>query len=115
MNVDSGGSFATLTHARLRASQGDVAAAVRILRVILEVQPGHHEAREFLAAIENRPAVVHDEPLEAAAEAVEPARAEDLSLRFRDALDVRRTSASIRRLSSWAERLNRHRGERHVR
>ena len=37
VNADSGGSFATLTHARLRAAQVDVQGAVRILRVSLEV------------------------------------------------------------------------------
>ena len=115
MNAESGRSFATLTHARLRASQGDIASALRILRGILEVQPGHHEARALLAAIENRPAVVHTEPLEAAAEPVKPATAEGLSLRFREAFGVRRSGASIRRLSSWLERLNRHRGGRRVR
>ena len=115
MKADSGGSFATLTHARLRASQGDVAGAVRILRVILEVQPEHHQAREFLAEIETRRAVAHTEPLEPAAEAVTPATAGDLTHRFRDLLDARRPNPHIRRLSSWLERMERNRGGRHVR
>jgi hypothetical protein len=115
VSADSGGSFATLTHARLRASQGDVTGAVRILRVILEVQPDHHQAREFLAEIENRPAVSHREPLEPAAEAVTPATADDLTHRFRDVLDARRPNPRIRRLSSWLERVERNRGGQHVR
>ena len=44
MTAEPGDSFATLTHARLRAAQGDVRGAARILRVILEVQPAHREA-----------------------------------------------------------------------
>lgn len=115
MSADSGGSFATLTHARLRASQGDVAGAIRILRVILEVQPGHHQAREFLADIENRHAVAHTEPLEPIAEAVTPARAGDLTHRFREALDAHRPNPGIRRLQSWLERIERNRGGQHVR
>ena len=115
MNKDSGESFATLTHARLRAAQGDVSGAVRILRVILEVQPGHDEARGFLAEIENRLAVAHVEPLEVAAEAVTSATAGDLARRFREALEARRPSPKIPQLASWLERIQRNRGGRYVR
>jgi len=115
LSADSGASFATLTHAKLRGAQGDVRGAVRILHVILEVQPGHHEARGFLAEIENRLAVTHTEPSEVAAEAIMPATVGDLTSRFRDALDTRRPSQRIRRLSSWLERTHRNRGARHVR
>ena len=115
MHADSGASFATLTHAKLRAAQGDVRGAVRILHVILEVQPGHHEARAFLAEIENRLAVTHTEPPEVAAEAVMPATVGDLTRRFRNALDARGPSDRVRRLSLWLERTQRNRGARHVR
>jgi hypothetical protein len=115
VNADTGGSFATLTHAKLRAAQGDVAGAVRILRVILEVQPGHHEARQFLAEIENRCAVAHTEPQAVAAEAVTPATAGDLALRFREAFEAHGSSRRIQRLTFWLERTQRNRGERHVR
>lgn len=115
MSVDPGASFATLTHAKLRAAQGDVAGAARILRVILQVQPGHDEASAFLAEIENRIAVAHTEPLEVASEAVTPATAGDLTLRFREALDPRRPSGRVRRLALWLERAQRTRGARHVR
>ena len=115
MDTDSGASFATLTHARLRAAQGDVPGAVRILRVILEVQPGHHAARGFLAEIGNQCAVAHTEPSEVAADAVTPAKAGDLALRFRDALDLRRQTPRVRRLSLWLERTQRNRGARYVR
>jgi len=115
VNEDSGASFATLTHAKLRAAQGDVRGAVRILRVILDVQPEHHEARGFLEEIENRLAVAHTEPLEDAADAATPATAGDLTRRFRDALDSRGSSAQVQRLSLWLERTRRNRGARYVR
>ena len=115
MNADSGRSFATLTHARLRAAQGDVGGAVRILRVILEVQPGHHEARRLLGELEGRVAVVHKEPAEESAAAVIPATAGDLTRRFRDALGGRGPSTRVERLFLWLERTQRNRGARHVR
>jgi len=115
VSADSHGSFATLTHARLRAAQGDVPGAVRILHVILEVQPGHHEARAFLAEIEDKRAVAHTEPQEAAADAVTPASAGDLALRFRTALEAHRPSPGFLRLTSWLERVQRNRGRHHVR
>jgi hypothetical protein len=41
----------TVTHARLRAEQGDAAGAVRILRAVLARRPGDAEARELLASL----------------------------------------------------------------
>jgi hypothetical protein len=111
----SGGSFATLTHARLRAAQGDVPGAVRILRVILEVQPWHHEARAFLEAIANRPAAPHSEPVPAIADEATPATAQDLALRFREALGSGLSDPRVQRLSSWLERVQRNRGGTHAR
>ena len=115
MSADPGASFATLTHARIRAVQGDVAGAARILRVILNVQPGHDEARALLDEIEHRLAVKHTEPTEAAALPVTPAKAEDLTRRFREALDANPGRAEIRRLEAWMQRIERNRGARRVR
>jgi len=115
MSAEPGGSFATLTHARLRAAQGDVGGAVRILRMILEVQPGHPEARGLLTELEGREPVVHKEPAEDPAEAVMPATAGDLAGRFRETLGARRRNASVDRLSQWLERANRNRRTRRVR
>lgn len=47
----SDGPFATLTHARLRAEQGDVAAALRIVGAILEREPDDGEARDLAASL----------------------------------------------------------------
>jgi hypothetical protein len=115
MKADSGGSFATLTHARLRAAQGDVNGAARILRVILAVQPGHDEARRFLAEIENRTAVAHSEIVEDVVPDVTPAATGDLTRRFREALAHRDTDWPAGRLLSWLERTQRNRGARHDR
>ena len=114
MSANPGASFATLTHARVRAAQGDVPGAARILRVILLVQPGHDEARKLLDEIENRLAVTHTEPKEAAIGSVTPAKAEDLTRRFRETLDANPARAEIRRLESWMERTQRNRGARRV-
>jgi len=46
--------LATLTHARLRADQGDYTAAVSLLRRILASRPEHHEALSLLRLIEGR-------------------------------------------------------------
>lgn len=115
MSADPGASFATLTHARVRAAQGDVPGAMRILRVILQVQPGHDEAQTLLDEIENRLLVTHAEPKEAAAGPVTPAKAEDLTRRFRAALDTNPARGEIQRLRSWIERTQRNRGARRVR
>ena len=50
----SQGSFETLTHARLRAGQGDVSGAVRILRVVLKAEPGNGEAALLMAELQGR-------------------------------------------------------------
>lgn len=83
--------------------------------MILEVQPGHHEARQLLAEIENRAAIAHSEIVEDAVEAVTPAATGDLTRRFRDALGHRDAGLPDGRLSSWLERTQRNRGARHDR
>jgi hypothetical protein len=110
-----GGSFATLTHARVRAAQGDVGGAVRILKVILSVQPGHDEARELLAQLEHSVEAPHHEPEPKAPEPVRPAEASDLKQRFRDALHDRKASPAIERMSRWLARAETNRGARHDR
>ena len=115
MKTDSGESFATLTHARLRVAQGDFGGASRILRVILEVQPSHHEARELLEELTGRLAVAHTEAAEEPAAATVPATAGDLAQRFRDTLADPRRSVLVERLSQWNDRAHRNRGTRHVR
>jgi len=114
VTAGSGGSFATLTHARLRAAQGDIGGAVRILRVILSVQPEHEEARAFLAEIEDRVSIRHAEPEGSATDPVRPATVGDLTGRFREALSRSGRTAPVETLSRWLERARRNRGNRHV-
>ena len=109
-----GGSFATLTHARLRAAQGDVSGALRILRVILDVQPEHDEARGLLAELEGEKAVAHFEPLEDPVDAVTSATSRDLKQRFKGALGAGEASPTVRRLADWLALLQRNRGARHA-
>lgn len=115
MSADSVESFATLTHARLRASQGDIAGAARILRDILEIQPDHAGARELLVQIEHHVDVVRKVAEEDAPAPVSPATAGDLRLQFRGALSGRVEDLAVGRLSHWLERVKRNRGDRHVR
>ncbi len=49
------GSFASLTHARLRARQGDYRGAVRLLREILKRDPQHVDAQQLLLRIARQP------------------------------------------------------------
>jgi hypothetical protein len=97
----------------MRAAQGDVGGAVRILKVILSVQPGHDEARELLAQLEHTIEAPHEEPEPKAPEPVKPANASDLTQRFREALDDREASPAIERLSRWLARAETNRGARH--
>ena len=80
-----GEAFATLTHARLRASQGDVEGALRILRVILAVQPAHREAQALV---------------------------DELAAR---ATERQRKPGAVAQLAAWLTRVERNRGARHVR
>jgi transcriptional regulator GlxA family with amidase domain len=99
----------TLTHARIRAAQGDIAGARRVLTAILERSPEDAEALAMLAALRGRtgrPAPPdRDETL------AQPQRAEARSLarRFRESLGAGPAplgvSDRIRRLESWLERI----------
>ena len=108
----STGPFSTLTHARLRAEQGDVAGAKRILRVILTSQPDHEEARELLAALSDRVSVAYQEPAPDAARATRPATTAELAPRFKEALAGK---PKVERLERWLERLQANREKPRVR
>jgi hypothetical protein len=109
------GPFATLTHAKLRAAQGDIDGAVRILRVILEAQPNHVEAREALDGLEHRVAVTYHEPTQPTPEEARPSSAADLKDRFREALASGPTATRVARLNRWIGRVRHNRGRPRVR
>ena len=108
----STGPFSTLTHARLRAEQGDVAGAKRILRVILASQPEHEEARQLLAALGDRVSVTYQEPTPDAARATRPATTSELAARFKEALGGK---SKVERLEQWLGRLQANREKPRVR
>jgi hypothetical protein len=78
--------LATVTHARLRAAQGDVAAARRILQTSLAERPGDKEAEALLATLPPAAHAAYSEPQDESLAPPEPARGEELSARFREAL-----------------------------
>jgi hypothetical protein len=106
------GSFATLTHARIRAAQGDLEGAERILRVILQVQPAHDEARALLVDLGRRAALAHHEPASPAPEPATAATAEALAPRFRGELSSPAGDSRAVRLRAWIEGALARRGAR---
>ena len=108
----STGPFSTLTHARLRAEQGDVAGAKRILRVILASQPEHEEARELLAALSDRVSVSYQEPAPEAAGVTHAATTAELASRFKETLGG---NSKVERLERWLDRLQANREKPRVR
>jgi hypothetical protein len=99
----------TLTHARVRAAQGDVAGARRILVAMLARDPEDPGARRLLAdlagSIDRDRVADADEPVAPA----QPRGAADLAPQFRALLGGGRASARarIRRLERWLERVGR--------
>jgi hypothetical protein len=75
----------TVTHARLRAQQGDRAGALRILQTVLGRRPGDSEAEALLADLPDGP-VAQPEPEEPPAAPPTSARVADLAGSFRRAL-----------------------------
>jgi len=88
----------TVTHARLRALQGDAAGAVTILEAVLARSPGDLEARELLAELP-RGAGPPPEIDEGAAAPAKAASAAELTHRFRRTLG--RRSARRQRLERF--------------
>ncbi len=103
------GSFATLTHARLRARQGDVAGAARILRGMLDSDPDDSEARGLLAELADRVTVAHREPSDRTVGVATPATPGELTRLFRDELARGSPRARRERLSTWLARTDRNR------
>lgn len=98
----------TLTHARLRASQGDFRVAAAIAAELLERDPGDAGARDLLVSVAARPDAAPAEADDEALEAPEGAVAGELRQRFRTALAVDPRP----RLRRWAEGVSRRRGGR---
>ncbi len=123
MGTDSGkrggAPLATVTHARLRASQGDVAGARAILETVLAANPDDAEAHGLLTRLsgarDGDRALEAEEPL-AAPQAGDPAA---LAASFREALGgrTRRREASgvIVRFEAMLDRIAKERRRTHAR
>jgi hypothetical protein len=97
--------FETLTHARIRAAQGDLTGARRIARAILERDPEDLAARELLASLASRtdaPAHESEEPVLDAPTAV---AADELRDTFRTRLGLAPAGGPRERLASWLDRV----------
>lgn len=93
----SPGLLATTTHARLRAAQGDHAAARRLLEELLSAAPEDLEARALLESLpEAGTAAPPDEP-EAPLAPPETVAASELRERFRVALGPGSSGERVRR------------------
>lgn len=84
-----GGPLATVTHAKLRAAQGDVAAARKIARAILEADPDHEEAKALLRSLEGAKDGIAEAEGEEPARAPEAGDLRELTARFREVLSAR--------------------------
>ena len=104
----------TVTHARIRADQGDLTGARRILREILDRNPDHREARALLAELAGRGDAPHREESDSRLEDARPATPSELAGDFRNALGrVPRTRRITHRLETWLSRISRsHRRDR---
>jgi anthranilate phosphoribosyltransferase len=108
------GPLTTLTHARLRALQGDVVAARRILSEILRGRPEDVEAQALLAALSGRgPQPVHENLPEPDADAPERGSPREMAARFKRVLNGRRADPDrvLRQLEGWLERVRRNAGD----
>ena len=98
----------TVTHARIRAAQGDVEGARRILGAILAERPEHAAARELLAALADRTGAARDDQPPAALAPPVAGDVRHLAARFRRSLGRAAeppSGARIRRLRRWLARV----------
>ena len=97
---DSENALTTVTHARIRIQQGDLATARRILQAILESQPQHSEAGALLDGL-NRPS-----PSKPAKTEGSSPRREEIEAGDPDAPEI-----VVERLSRWLDRIKHNAGE----
>lgn len=102
--------FSTLTHARIRAGQGDRSGARRVLREVLEREPWNREARDYFDQLAGQDRLRPAEMPEAVPEPPLAATAEDLGARFRELLEIG-PDERIQRLNAWLGRISERQGE----
>jgi hypothetical protein len=114
----SEGPLTTLTHARLRALQGDVVAARRILASLLERTPEDLDARALLAALAGRGPRPHAGATEEIPEQPpEQGDPREMAARFQDVLGGGSAGPDrvVRQLEQWLRRVQRNAGASGVR
>lgn len=99
----------TITHARIRAKQGDVAGARRVLEGMLARTPDDGEARALLRELEGRAGrQARVEPVEQLG-VPEATDARALADRFRQSLGtakpITNVSGRVRRLEAWLTKI----------
>ena len=102
--------FSTLTHARIRAGQGDRSGARRIVRDVLKREPWNREARDYFDQLAGQDRLRPAETPEPVQQPPQTATAEELGARFREVLDSG-PDVRIQRLNSWLGRISEHQGE----
>jgi hypothetical protein len=99
----------TLTHARIRARQGDLAGARRVLGAILERWPDNADARALLDELRGRAGSEAVPERDDALTLPEAAEAAALAERFRRSLGRRDrdpgATGRVRRLEVWLRRI----------
>jgi len=99
-----------MTHARIRAAQGDTSGARKILRAILERQPGHSEALALLGELSRRRGAARGEEADEALPERQPSDPRKLAARFRRALGRSATPDAgrrVKRLEAWLANISR--------
>jgi hypothetical protein len=102
--------FSTLTHARIRAAQGDRSGARRVLRAILEREPWNREALDLFDQLAGQDRPRRSVPPDPTPGPPVEATAQDLGDRFRRMLEGE-ADPRIHRLSAWLGRLEQQGGD----
>lgn len=98
-------ALATVTHARLRAAQGDVAGARRVLETVLARRPDDAEARALLARLSGLQQSQREEPAPEPLEPPVPGDPAALAATFRSALNAAASGGASRRKADRLRRL----------
>ena len=102
--------FETLTHARIRAAQGDRSGARRIARAILDRDPKDEGARALLDALGAASDLPTDEIEEPTPDVPVAAAPGDLRAAFRERLGLGEPRDPRVALTTWADRIRTRRG-----
>jgi len=112
-----GSPLSTLTHARVRAMQGDVRTARSILVCILRQDPGHVEAKKLQERLSHRDQVPGAQGWEERLPPGEPGDPSTLAREFKRVLggtDFRPREKVAERLRWWLDRIKGNSGGTHA-